>query len=403
MAIRICKVLQSMLAGVFCCKCVVLLDEYDTPLFDIRGKTWESNAQLHHLNIINFIFKDNSLCAGVLVGVCYIQLSNLSSGINNIDYLLLAVMEKYNRIYREVSDLNYFGDLFAFAKSDIEVLVNKLHEQYPATRRYSTAAIFDKAVEWYSGYRFGMHGGKFNPHNVLMFLQSLCATSLDDAVCNYWEMTGNPHMIGTIILNNRMDILALATELLHKQHDNSSGVLKLAGVWKQPSSWDSKWPIIKVSLDQKYKVNATKTMGKLAQLSSELYAGNIEGLLTETRELKRRDGAECKQYFDLLSELQSGIDMPDLIITFPATKRLSDQLVAIIRLKQIYGSKSADCLLECAKEGPEQISDTKYASLQKDSTRRLDIAIAMGCEEVAMHQHLWETTKQNYKNQINLT
>ncbi|KAI9467561.1 hypothetical protein BX667DRAFT_510532 [Coemansia mojavensis] len=301
---------------------------------------------------------------------------------------------------REVSDLNYFGELFAFAKSDVEVLVNKLHEQYPATHRYSTATIFDKAVEWYSGYRFGMHGGKFNPHNVLMFLQSLCATSLDGAVCNYWEMTGNPHMIGTIMLNSRMDILALATELLHKQHDNSSGFVKLAGAWKQPSNWDSKWPIIKVSLDQRYKVNATKTMvefgghiaipngemhRKLAQLSSELYAGNIEGLLTETRELKRRDGAECKQYFDLLSELQSGIDMPDLIITFPATKRLSDQLVVIIRLKQIYGSKSADCLLECAKEGPEQISDTKYASLQKDSTRRLDIAIAMGCEEVAMH------------------
>ncbi|KAJ1741434.1 hypothetical protein LPJ55_001331, partial [Coemansia sp. RSA 990] len=57
MAIRICKVLQSTLAGVFHCKFIVLLDEYGTPLTNNYGKSWESDAQLHYLNFTNIIFK----------------------------------------------------------------------------------------------------------------------------------------------------------------------------------------------------------------------------------------------------------------------------------------------------------------------------------------------------------
>ncbi|KAJ2841846.1 hypothetical protein IWW36_006120, partial [Coemansia brasiliensis] len=201
MALSLYRLLQLTLTDTFRSKCIVLLDEYDTPLIDIRGKSWEEDAKKDYINLLNFIFKDNhSLHTGVLVGVHYVELSDLYSGANNIDVLPLTVMEECRQGTGQTdgTELDCFGELFAFTKPEVEVLVNEVHQKYPAIRRHSTAAIIEKAVEWYDGYCFGICGGKFNPHAVLMFLRKLCATSLDNAACNFWEKTGNQRMVENI-------------------------------------------------------------------------------------------------------------------------------------------------------------------------------------------------------------
>ncbi|KAJ2849564.1 hypothetical protein IWW36_002539 [Coemansia brasiliensis] len=430
--------------------------------------------------VIRISMKDNEdLRAGVLVGVHYVELSDLYSGANNIDVLPLTIMEERRQDTRQTdgTGLDYFGELFAFTRPEVEVLVNKVHQQYPAIHQHSTTAIIEKAVEWYDGYCFGICGGKFNPHAVLMFLQKLCATSLDNAACNFWEKTGNQRTVENIVLNNRANIVALATELLRGYQANHSGFVKLAGVWEQPSNWSSKWPVIRVSLDQQYMVDATGTAsidklvtlfiytgyltikpgghivvpngemrrmwerllllssdgecgtqqqeGQWASLHSELYAGNIKGLLGGIREvmdlmpnsaneyhecvygdifrtflfmkLRRRDDAGSEQYVRFLSELETGMGKTDLIITFPATQQHPDQLVVIIEFKRIYKDefKSPDYPLKRARDGLEQIIDKKYAKTQRGSgrhpKRRLDIGISMGCGEVAMRQRLWKS------------
>ncbi|KAJ2850834.1 hypothetical protein IWW36_001558 [Coemansia brasiliensis] len=303
--------------------------------------------------VIRISMKDNrNLRAGVLIGVHYVELSDLYSGANNTDNagkIPDKLMEP---------ELDYFGELFAFTKSEVEVLVNKVYQQYPTIRRYSTAAIIEKAVEWYDGYCFGICDGKFNPHAVLMFLQRLCTTSLDNTACNFWEKTGNQRMVENIVLNNRANIVALATELLQGYRANHSGFVKLAAVWEQPRTWNPKWPIMK---------------------------------------LRRRDGAGSEQYVRFLSELETGMGKTDLIITFPATQQHPDQLVVIIEFKRIYKDefKSSDYPLKRARDGLEQIIDKKYAKTQRSSggylKRRLDIGISMGCGEVAMRQRLWKS------------
>ncbi|KAJ2848993.1 hypothetical protein IWW36_002952 [Coemansia brasiliensis] len=479
-ALNLYRLLQLTLTDTFRGKCIVLLDEYDTPLIDIRGKSWEEDAKKDYINLLNFIFKDNrGLHTGVLVGVHYVELSDLYSGANNIDVLPLTIMEECRQDTGQAdgTELDCFGELFAFTKPEVEALVNEVHQQYPAIRRHTVAAIIGKAVEWYDGYCFGICGGKFNPHAVLMFLQKLCATSLDNAACNFWEKTGNQRMVEHIALNNRANIVALATELLRGYQANHSGFVKLARVWEQPRNWSSKWPIIRISLDQQYMVDATGTAsidklvtlfiytgyltikpgghivipngemrrmwerllllssdgecgtqqqeGQWASLHSELYAGNIKGLLGGIREvmdlmpnsaneyhecvygdifrtflfmkLRRRDGAGSEQYVRFLSELETGMGKTDLIITFPATQQHPDQLVVIIEFKRIYKDefKSPDYPLKRARDGLEQIIDKKYAKTQRGSgrhpQRRLDIGISMGCGEVAMRQRLWKS------------
>ncbi|KAJ2845037.1 hypothetical protein IWW36_004950, partial [Coemansia brasiliensis] len=135
MALDLYKLLQSTLVDTFCGKCIVLLDEYDTPLIDIRGKAWEEDAKKNYINLLNFIFKDNrNLRAGVLVGVHYVELSDLYSGANNIDVLPLTVMEECRQDTGQTdgTELDCFGELFAFTKPEVEALVNEVHQKYPA-------------------------------------------------------------------------------------------------------------------------------------------------------------------------------------------------------------------------------------------------------------------------------
>ncbi|KAJ2848178.1 hypothetical protein IWW36_003455 [Coemansia brasiliensis] len=100
--------------------------------------------------VIRVSMKDNEeLRAGVLVGVHYVELSDLYSGANNIDVLPLTIMEECRQDTGQADEtgLNYFGELFAFTKPEVEVLVDEVHQQYPAIRQHSTAAIIEKAVE----------------------------------------------------------------------------------------------------------------------------------------------------------------------------------------------------------------------------------------------------------------
>ncbi|KAJ2671448.1 hypothetical protein IWW42_003407 [Coemansia sp. RSA 1085] len=152
---------------------------------------------------------------------------------------------------------------------------------------------------------------------------------------------------------------------------------------------------------------------QLGQLHSELYAGKIESLLTEIREImdpmpnsinghdehaygnifrtflfmkfRHYDGGGSEQHVRFLSELETGIGKTDLIVTFPTTQEHSDELTIIIEFKKIYKNEftSTDYPLKRAIDGLEQIIEKGYARTQrrpwKKSKRRLDIGIAMGC------------------------
>ncbi|KAJ2645589.1 hypothetical protein IW137_001768 [Coemansia sp. RSA 1287] len=94
---------------------------------------------------------------------------------------------------------------------------------------------------------------------------------------------------------------------------------------------------------------------------------------------------------EFLSEIETGMGVSDLIITFPRSGRLTDLLVVIIEFKRIEADKldDEDYPLKRAREGLEQIIKKDYARSRGSFSLRLDIGIAMGCGKVVMGQRLW--------------
>ncbi|KAJ2282961.1 hypothetical protein GGH14_001224 [Coemansia sp. RSA 370] len=94
---------------------------------------------------------------------------------------------------------------------------------------------------------------------------------------------------------------------------------------------------------------------------------------------------------EFLSEIETGMGVSDLIITFPRSGRLTDLLVVIIEFKRIEADKldDEDYPLKRAREGLEQIIKKDYARSRGSFSLRLDIGIAMGCGKVVMRQRLW--------------
>ncbi|KAJ1850678.1 hypothetical protein LPJ76_006365, partial [Coemansia sp. RSA 638] len=217
-ALYLYKMLERAVTRAYRISCIMLLDEYDTPLVKIRNTPWEKPARSAYIGLLNYMFKDNpNTRTGVLVGVHEIELGDLGSGPNNIETLALTVLkhtEALDTNARIMVSYDKFGELFAFTQPEVEALVDKVLEKNPHLQRYPVEQIMDKIIEWYDGYCFGVSVGKFNPFAVTNFLMNLCGFSPDKAARCYWDETGHQELIIRIAFSNRAIMMVLATEFL---------------------------------------------------------------------------------------------------------------------------------------------------------------------------------------------
>ncbi|KAJ2224098.1 hypothetical protein IW143_000709 [Coemansia sp. RSA 520] len=292
-----------------------------------------------------------------------------------------------------IDSYDEFGELFAFTQPDVEALVEKVQEKNPHLEMYPAELIMSKIIEWYDGYCFGVSVGKFNPFAVTKFLKRLCTSSPDKAASCYWNSTGNQELVSRITLSNPVNMLILATEfLVGCGNDVSFGAVKQAGVWQQSSPrLPQSRPVMEVSVGRGYAIDDSPTMSIHQLVSLFVYTGYLTirqgGHIFFDRSGSPSESASP----EFLSEIETGMGVSDLIITFPRSGRLTDLLVVIIEFKRIEADKldDEDYPLKRAREGLEQIIKKDYARSRGSFSLRLDIGIAMGCGKVVMRQRLW--------------
>lgn len=149
--------------------CVIIIDEYDTPIRQGRSFGFESEAVHFMRNFFSGGLKDNPhLNFGFLTGILQVAEAGRSSGMNNL---------KINSVLDE-SCREYFG----FTSDEVKNIL-----EY-----YGISDKFGEICAWYGGYRFG-NTDIFNPWSVISCISD------GGFLRAFWQPAGNSGAIGEII------------------------------------------------------------------------------------------------------------------------------------------------------------------------------------------------------------
>lgn len=150
-------------------ECVIIIDEYDTPiqqghLFDFYNEIVDFMR-----NFFSGGLKDNPhLAFGFLTGILRVAKESILSGMNNL---------KTNSIL----DNNY-SSYFGFTNEEVRDML----------AYYDYEDKYQEICEWYDGYRFG-NSEIFNPWSVINYISDQCFPKA------FWQSTGSNDIIGEII------------------------------------------------------------------------------------------------------------------------------------------------------------------------------------------------------------
>lgn len=163
------QILSQLLHKHYGEKCVIIIDEYDTPIQ--QGHICGFYAETIHFmrNFFSGGLKDNPhLAFGFLTGILRVAKESIFSGLNNLKiYSILD--EKYSE---------YFG----FTREEVKEILSY----------YGKEEKYDEVSEWYDGYRFG-NTEIFNPWSVINYVTDNCFPKA------FWQSTGSNDAIGEII------------------------------------------------------------------------------------------------------------------------------------------------------------------------------------------------------------
>ena len=150
-------------------ECIIIIDEYDTPIQQGPTCNFYSETVNFMRNFFSGGLKDNPhLAFGFLTGILRVAKESIFSGMNNL---------KINSILDES-----YSDYFGFTKSEVK----KMLEYYGIEDKYR------EICEWYDGYKFG-NTEIFNPWSVINYISDKCFPKA------FWQSTGSNEIIGEII------------------------------------------------------------------------------------------------------------------------------------------------------------------------------------------------------------
>lgn len=150
-------------------ECIIIIDEYDTPIQQGHTCNFYSETVNFMRNFFSGGLKDNPhLAFGFLTGILRVAKESIFSGMNNL---------KINSILDES-----YSDYFGFTKSEVK----KMLEYYGIEDKYR------EICEWYDGYKFG-NTEIFNPWSVINYISDKCFPKA------FWQSTGSNEIIGEII------------------------------------------------------------------------------------------------------------------------------------------------------------------------------------------------------------
>lgn len=149
-------------------ECVIIIDEYDTPIQQGHLCDFYNDIVNFMRNFFSGGLKDNPhLAFGFLTGVLK---ESIFSGMNNL---------KTNSIL----DNNY-SSYFGFTNEEVRDML--------AYYDYDYEDKYQEICEWYDGYRFG-NSEIFNPWSVINYISDQCFPKA------FWQSTGSNDIIGEII------------------------------------------------------------------------------------------------------------------------------------------------------------------------------------------------------------
>ena len=150
-------------------ECVIIIDEYDTPIQQDHLCDFYNEIVDFMRNFFSGGLKDNPhLAFGFLTGILRVAKESIFSGMNNL---------KTNSIL----DNNY-SSYFGFTNEEVRDML----------AYYDYEDKYQEICEWYDGYRFG-NSEIFNPWSVINYISDQCFTKA------FWQSTGSNDIIGEII------------------------------------------------------------------------------------------------------------------------------------------------------------------------------------------------------------
>ena len=150
-------------------ECVIIIDEYDTPIQQGHLCDFYNEIVDFMRNFFSGGLKDNPhLAFGFLTGILRVAKESILSGMNNL---------KTNSIL----DNNY-SSYFGFTNEEVRDML----------AYYDYEDKYQEICEWYDGYCFG-NTEIFNPWSVINYISDQCFPKA------FWQSTGSNDIIGEII------------------------------------------------------------------------------------------------------------------------------------------------------------------------------------------------------------
>lgn len=150
-------------------ECVIIVDEYDTPIQQGHLCDFYNEIVDFMRNFFSGGLKDNPhLAFGFLTGILKVAKESIFSGMNNL---------KTNSILD-----NSYSSYFGFTNEEVKDML----------AYYEYEDKYQEILEWYDGYRFG-NTEIFNPWSVINYISDQCFPKA------FWQSTGSNDIIGEII------------------------------------------------------------------------------------------------------------------------------------------------------------------------------------------------------------
>lgn len=150
-------------------ECVIIVDEYDTPIQQGHLCDFYNEIVDFMRNFFSGGLKDNPhLAFGFLTGILRVAKETIFSGMNNL---------KTNSILD-----NSYSSYFGFTNEEVKDML----------AYYEYEDKYQEILEWYDGYRFG-NTEIFNPWSVINYISDQCFPKA------FWQSTGSNDIIGEII------------------------------------------------------------------------------------------------------------------------------------------------------------------------------------------------------------
>lgn len=297
------QLLSMLLHKHYSKECIIIIDEYDTPIQQGHSCNFYSEIVNFMRNFFSGGLKDNPhLAFGFLTGILRVAKESIFSGMNNL---------KINSILGES-----YSEYFGFTKEEVKDMLCY----------YGKKDKFQEICEWYDGYRFG-NTEIFNPWSVINYISDNCFPKA------FWQSTGNNEIIGEIIATATPEITEglykllcgekittyVDTSVIYPEVQNNpysiysfllvAGYLKVSAVYPQnDGNFMCDVAIPNKEIDFVYEkeiLNRTNQNGVSVSISQAVFSGNaqkLQDLLEDfmLRSISSMDGANEGFYHGMM-------------------------------------------------------------------------------------------------------